>query len=208
MIFIRYEKWKSYLRYYPVTCVLILANVLMFMVLMLNGGSTNVETLVNYGGTVNISPYKEEMWRYASAMFLHNGFAHLLFNCFALLVFAPPLERLLGWWRYALLYLGGGYLANLLAVAVSARSVVEVGTVSVGASGAIYAIYGAFLYIAVLQRGMMDDGSRKTLYGLLMMGIIMSFVTPNVDWMAHLGGLLAGFFLYGIIIRIFKRSKR
>ncbi|UQZ36076.1 rhomboid family intramembrane serine protease [Paenibacillus sp. PK3_47] len=207
MIFIRYEKWKSYIRYYPVTCILILANVLMFIVLMVNGGSTNIETLVKYGGTVNISPFKEEMWRYFSAMFLHNGFAHLLFNCFALLVFAPPLERLLGWWRYALLYLGGGYLANLLAVSVSARSVVDVGTVSVGASGAIYAVYGAFLYIAVLQRGMMDEGSRKTLYGLLTLGVIMSFATPNVNWMAHLGGLLAGFFLYGLIIRIFKRRR-
>lgn len=207
MIFIRYEKWKSYIRYYPVTCILILANVLMFIVLMLNGGSTNIETLVKYGGTVNIPPFKEEMWRYFSAMFLHNGFAHLLFNCFALLVFAPPLERLLGWWRYALLYLGGGYLANLLAVSISARSVVDVGTVSVGASGAIYAVYGAFLYIAVLQRGMMDEGSRKTLYGLLTFGVIMSFATPNVDWMAHLGGLLAGFFLYGLIIRIFKRRR-
>lgn len=205
MIFIRYEKWKSYLRYYPVTCLLILANVIMFIVLSLNGGSTNIETLVKYGGTVNISPLKEELWRYLAAMFLHNGFAHLFFNCFALLVFAPPLERLLGWWRYALLYLGGGFIANLLAVAVSSRSVIEYGTVSVGASGAIYTVYGAFLYIALLQRTMMDDSSRKTLYGLLTMGIIMSFATPHVDYMAHLGGLVAGFFLYGLIIRVFKK---
>lgn len=203
MIFIRYEKWKSYLRYYPVTCVLILANVLMFIVLTLNGGSTDLQTLVNYGATVSSSPEKEELWRYGAAMFLHNGFAHLFFNCFALLVFAPPLERLMGWWRYLLLYLAGGFIANLLGVAVS-----ESGIVSVGASGAIYAIYGAFLYIAVLQRTMMDENSRKTLYGLLVMGIIMSFATPNINYMAHIGGLIAGFFIYGLIIRIFKRNRR
>jgi len=67
----------------------------------------------------------------------------------------------------------------------------------------IYAIYGAFLYIAVMQRAMMDEGSRKTLYGLLMIGIIMSFATPYVNWVAHIGGLVAGFFLYGLIIRVF-----
>lgn len=208
MIFIRYEKWKGYIRYYPVTCTLILLNVIMFIVLTANGGSTNLQTLLDYGATLNAGPEKEELWRYVTATFLHNGFAHLFFNCFALLVFAPPLERLMGWWRYALLYMAGGFIANYLAVAISSRSVVDVATVSVGASGAIYAVYGAFLYIALLQRGMMDEGSRKTLYGLLVMGIIMSFATPNVNWMAHLSGLGAGFFLYGLIIRISKKSRR
>ncbi|MNN70732.1 hypothetical protein D3C81_1866060 [compost metagenome] len=59
-----------------------------------------------------------------------------------------------------------------------------------------------------MQRGMMDESSRKTLYSLLVVGIIMSFATPNINWIAHLGGLMAGFFLYGLIIRIFKRSRR
>ncbi len=203
MIFIRYENWKSYVRYYPVTCLLILANVFMFILLTLNGGSTDVRTLIEFGAIVDVSPFKEELWRYFAAIFLHNGLSHLFFNSFALLVFAPPLERLLGWWRYALLYVAGGIIANVLTIAISSRTVVEVGTASVGASGAIYAIYGAFLYIAVMQRAMMDEGSRKTLYGLLMIGIIMSFATPYVNWVAHIGGLVAGFFLYGLIIRVF-----
>ncbi|MEK3714252.1 MULTISPECIES: rhomboid family intramembrane serine protease [unclassified Paenibacillus] len=208
MIFIRYEKWRSYLRYYPVTCALILANVVMFIVLSLNGGSTNLYTLVEYGATVNVGAETDELWRCVTAMFLHNGFAHLFFNSFSLLVFAPPLERLMGWWRYALLYLGGGFIANLLWVLISSRGNVEIGIVSVGASGAIYAVYGAFLYIAVFQRAMMDEGSRKTLYGLLMMGIIVSFAAQNINYIAHIGGLIAGFFIYGLIIRVFKRKRR
>lgn len=209
MIFIRYENWKSYLRYYPVTCLLIVANLIMFIVLTINGGSTNIETLIDYGAIVDISPYKEELWRYVTAIFLHNGFSHLFFNSFALLVFTPPLERLLGWWRYSFLYLAGGVLANALSIAVSSRSALELGgTVSVGASGAIYAVYGAFLYIAVIQRAMMDESSRKTLYGMLGIGIIMSFAMQQVNWVAHIGGLVSGFFLYGLIIRIFKKSLR
>lgn len=209
MIFIRYENWKSYLKYYPVTCVFLLANLVMFAILSLNGGSTDPYTLVDYGATVDVDPYKSELWRYFTAIFLHNGFSHLLFNSFALLVFAPPLERLLGWWRYALLYLLGGVLANVLAVAISSPSaLVDGATVSVGASGAIYAVYGAFLYIAVLQGTSMDEGSRKTLYGLLFMGLITSFAIPNINWMAHLGGMIAGFFIYGLIIRLFNRKRR
>ncbi|OBZ14792.1 rhomboid family intramembrane serine protease [Bacillus sp. FJAT-27264] len=207
MIFIRYENWRSYIRYYPVTTLLLLANVVMFVVLTANGGSTNLDTLVHYGAIVDNGPYREEWWRYGAAVFLHNGFSHLFFNSFALLVFAPPLERLLGWWRYALLYLGGGVLANVMSIVLSTPDV-NVWRVSVGASGAIYAVYGAFLYIALMQRTMMDEGSRKTLYGLLLTGLIMTFAVPKIDWMAHIGGLVAGFFLYGLIIRVFKRSRR
>lgn len=208
MIFIRYENWKSYLRYYPVTCLLLLANLVMFLLLTLNGGSTDPYTLIDFGATVDVEPFKSQYWRYLTAIFLHNGFSHLLFNSFALLVFAPPLERLLGWWRYAVLYLFGGVLANVLSIAISTPSPGVDGTVSVGASGAIYAVYGAFLYIALLQRASMDEGSRKTLYGLLLMGLITSFAIPNVDYMAHIGGMISGFFIYGLIIRLFKRKTR
>jgi rhomboid protease GluP len=208
MIFIRYENFRSYIRFYPVTCLLIFVNLVMFLLLTLNGGSTDPYTLVDFGATVNVEPYKSELWRYLTSVFLHNGFAHLLFNSFALLVFAPPLERLLGWWRYVLLYLGGGIIANILSVAISANSAwVEGATVSVGASGAIYAVYGAYLYIAVMQRALMDEGSRRTLYGMLVMGLIMTFAVQNIDWAAHIGGFIAGFFLYGLIIRLLKSRR-
>jgi rhomboid protease GluP len=201
MIFIRYENWKSYLKFYPVTTLLILANIIMFLVLSFNGGSTNPETLHRFGALVNDG----QSWRYVASIFLHNGFDHLLFNCFALLVFAPPLERLMGWWRYILLYFMSGIVGNVLATAYYT----QVGSwyLSVGASGAIYGIYGAFLYIAVLQRELIDESSRKTLYAMLMFGIVFSFISPNVNWMAHFGGLIAGFFVYGLIIRLTKKRR-
>ncbi|WP_025691735.1 rhomboid family intramembrane serine protease [Paenibacillus zanthoxyli] len=207
MIFIRYENWKSYLKFYPVTSLIILANIVMFMVLTLNGGSTNPETLLRFGALADAGPERTELWRYVASIFLHNGFTHLLFNGFALLVFAPPLERLMGWWRYVLLYVLGGVVGNILSNGAWGGGTEEVITVSVGASGAIFAVYGAFLYIALFQRTMMDEGSRRTLYGLLTMGIIMSFVTPNVNWTAHIGGLIGGFFLYGLIIRVLPRRR-
>ncbi|MDT3426922.1 rhomboid protease GluP [Paenibacillus forsythiae] len=208
MIFIRYENWRSYLKFYPVTSLILLANIIMFIVLVLNGGSTNPDTLLRFGAMTDAEAQSGELWRYVASIFLHNGFTHLLFNCFALLVFAPPLERLIGWWRYALLYVAGGVVGNIVSNGAWGGGPGDVVTVSVGASGAIFAVYGAFMYIALLQRPMMDEGSRRTLYGLMTMGIITSFVMPNVDWAAHIGGLIGGFFLYGLFIRVLPRRRQ
>lgn len=202
MIFIRYENWKSYLRYYPVTCLILAANIVMFIIITINGGSTNPDTLLKYGAMANYEPYSEEMWRLFAAMFLHNGFSHLLSNCFAILVFAPPLETYLGKWRYALLYLASGLVGNIISLGAYRQAI---DTISVGASGAIYGIYGAFLYIALLQRHLMDESSRKTLYSLLIVGVVFSVAVPQINWIAHFGGLVGGFFIYGIIIRLLKR---
>ncbi|OAB32866.1 rhomboid family intramembrane serine protease [Paenibacillus glacialis] len=201
MIFIRTENWKSYLRLYPVTSLLLLINIIMFLILMFNGGSANNETLYRFGALIN----EGESWRYVTAMFLHSGFDHLLFNCFGLLVFAPPLERLMGSWKYTLLYLLSGIVGNVLSSAYNIQ--MDRMVISVGASGAIYGIYGAYLYIAVFQQKLLDESSRKTLYAMLVFGIISSVIVANVNWMAHFGGLIGGFFVYGLIIRLIGKRR-
>ncbi|WP_435921691.1 rhomboid family intramembrane serine protease [Paenibacillus sp. DYY-L-2] len=203
MIFIRYENWKSYVRYYPVTCLILAANLVMFVLLLLKGGTDSNLAKVELGAMLNAEPYASEWWRLFASMFLHHDFNHLFFNCFSILVFAPPLERLIGHWKYALLYLGSGIVGNVLSMEIYSRS--SDIFISAGASGAIYGVYGAYLYIALLQRHLMDESSRKTLYSLLIIGVVFSLLVPQVNWMAHFGGLLGGFFLYGLLIRVLKR---
>ncbi|MNH80239.1 Rhomboid protease GluP [compost metagenome] len=195
MIFIRYENLKSYLRYYPVTSLILLVNIIMFLLVAFNGND-----LLRFGALTNDISYEHEKWRYLTAIFLHDGFDHILFNSFALVVFAPPMERLLGSWKYAVLYLGSGLLANALSMAYYNYQMEP--TLTVGASGAIYGVYGGFLYVALLQRQFMDDASRKTLYAILMVGLVFSVIVDNINWMAHLSGLITGFFIYGILIRL------
>ncbi|MNM94954.1 Rhomboid protease GluP [compost metagenome] len=195
LIFIRYENLKSYLRYYPVTSLILLVNIIMFLLVAFNGND-----LLRFGALTNDISYEHEKWRYLTAIFLHDGFDHILFNSFALVVFAPPMERLLGSWKYAVLYLGSGLLANALSMAYYNYQMEP--TLTVGASGAIYGVYGGFLYVALLQRQFMDDASRKTLYAILMVGLVFSVIVDNINWMAHLGGLITGFFIYGILIRL------
>lgn len=205
MIFLRYESWNNYIRYYPVTCLILLANLVMAGLVLLNGGFTT-NTLVELGAQLNMGEYDTQYWRYVTSIFLHGGGSHLFFNSFAILVFAPPLERLLGSVRYLVLYLGAGIVGNIMSDAYF-TSIGQI-TVSIGASGAIYGIYGAFLYIALFQRNMMDEASRKTLYSLLILGVVFSLAVANINWMAHFGGLISGFFIYGLMIRLFKRRTR
>lgn len=104
-----------------------------------------------------------------------------------------------------MLYLLSGVIGNILSVAHYNR--LGETLITIGASGAIYGVYGAFLYIALLQRNWMDDASRKTVYALLLVGIIFSFASGSVqiNWMAHLGGLVGGFFIYGLMARVVKK---
>lgn len=205
MIFIRYESYKSYLRYYPFTSLLLLANLVMFLIVTFDGGSDNVYAQLKYGALAVVEPFKSEWWRYFASMFLHGGLEHLFFNSFALLVIAPPLERILGSVRYAVLYLVSGVMGNVLSVSYYVQSSSDVIWL-VGASGAIYGVYGGLLYIALFQQNKMDESSKKTLYTLLVMGAVFSFM-PGIGWMAHFGGAITGFFIYGLMLRLFKGSR-
>lgn len=201
MIFLRYESFKGYIRYYPVTSIILLTNTLLMVLMFLNGGSQNVDTLVRFGALVtHYESYSSEIWRYFTAIFLHIGLNHWLFNSFAIFVFAPPLERIMGKLPYLLLYIASGLVGNV----VSAWLQTDV-QVSAGASGAIYGIYGAFLFIGFFRKHLLDDQSHKTVLIILVIGVIYSVLIPHVDLLAHLGGFVGGFILFPLLRRrVFK----
>lgn len=200
MIFIRYESWKDYLKFYPVTSAILAINIIMFIILSFDGGSDNTLTLLKYGAITNVEPFASQGWRFITSIFLHGGFHHLFSNSFGILVFAPPLERLLGHFRYAVLYLGSGVIGNLASMWFYQQT--NDTYISVGASGAIYGIYGAFLFIALFQRQILDESSRKTLYSILLIGIVFSILVAQINWVAHFGGLIGGFLIYGLMIKL------
>ncbi|MEK0314485.1 rhomboid family intramembrane serine protease [Cohnella sp. 56] len=200
MIFVRYESLKQYLRLYPVNSAIIAANLVMFVLVAIAGGPSNTDALLKYGMVTN-DPAHDELWRFAAALFLHAGLAHLAMNMFAIFVFAAPLERLFGHVRYAFFYLIAGMLGNAFAVAFAQGL-----WYAVGASTSIYAIYGAYLFIAIFRRHALDQGSRTTILSILAIGLVMSFIVPGIGYWAHVGGLLAGFVLYGLMGSRFLRT--
>lgn len=191
MLFIRYENWKDYLRYYPVTSLILAINIALFIAMTLQGGSDNTGTLLKFGAFVNEAPYVGQYWRYVASCFLHIGFEHLLFNCFSILVFAPPLERLLGKAQFAIYYLASGFAGNIATVLLAKEA-----HLSAGASGAIYGIYAAFIYLGVFRRHLLDQASRKVIYSVVAIGAIYSIIMPHISLTGHFGGFVGGFIMF------------
>ncbi|GLX69252.1 rhomboid family intramembrane serine protease [Paenibacillus glycanilyticus] len=211
MIFLRYESFRGYLRAYPVTSVLIALNLIYFIVVAMTGNTNDAGHVIDYGAFISYPAGDplglQEPWRYVTSIFMHSGIQHLLFNMFSLLVFAPPLERLLKSLKYALFYLLCGILGNLLSSLISSYIQNEP-HLAVGASGAIYGVYGAFLFISLFRKAWLDEASRKTVYTILGFGVVYSILIPSIDLWGHVGGGLAGFVLYGLLDRAMTKRRR
>ena len=130
-----------------------------------------------------------EPWRFLTAAFLHSpgSFLHIVFNMIALWSVGPYLEQALGRARYLTLYLvsavGGSVGAVVLAPVVHGSW----NTAMVGASGAVFGLFGAVL--VVLRRLGRSAGG---IVGVIVVNGVLSFVLPGVAWQAHLGGLVTG----------------
>lgn len=188
MLFVRYENFRQYVRLYPANAVLLGLILVAFIFRLAMPG------LIYDLMATNDPRAAGEYWRYVTAIFLHADWTHLLFNVFALFVFAPPLERLFGPWRYVLFFLLSGIFGNIGAIALAGNGLFG----AVGASGSIYGVFGAYLYMALFQRHRLDQGSRTTVFAMLAIGLVFSLVVPNVSYWAHLFGVLAGFALYAL----------
>jgi membrane associated rhomboid family serine protease len=200
-MFFRYESFRQYLRLYPLTSMILAANLIVYLLMLLTGQPKDTDTLIRFGAMVNEPPYRNEYWRYFTSMFVHIGFEHLLFNGFALFVFTPPMERIAGRLRYLILYLGSGLAGNLATVLLSPDPFV-----SAGASGAIYGIFGAFLYLILLRKDLFDQSARTTVYSMLGLGLVYSLAVPGVNFYAHAGGFAGGFLLLHILMHASRRS--
>ncbi len=139
-----------------------------------------------------------EWWRLLTHAFLHVGLMHLAFNMYALYLFGPELEGKVGSLPFALLYaasaVGGGVAAFLFAGPEY---------VAVGASGAIFGLFGAWLFVAYRMRH--SPGGRNLLSQLLAMlaiNLALPLLLPNIGWLAHLGGLVTGALVAAIWSRV------
>lgn len=125
-----------------------------------------------------------EPWRMITAAFLHSpgSIIHIAFNMYALWFLGSALEPMFGRVRFALVYLisafGGSVGVLLLSDPLQAV---------VGASGAIFGLFGA-LFVVQRQRG----GDNKGLLILLGINLVLGFIYPTISWQAHLGGLVTG----------------
>jgi membrane associated rhomboid family serine protease len=188
------------LRTAPAVLVLILLNVVAFLFEISVGDLNDPEILHRVGA---LDPYavvaQGQYWRLFTALFLHGGFTHLLFNVFALYVLGPPLERAIGSVRFAVCYLVSGLASSAGVVGLMVIGFVQAAEL-VGASGCIMGIVGAWAGFLLLHRHLPQAKQRLgNVAMIIVIQIAFDLSTPQVSMAAHLCGLIAGFFL-GLIL--------
>ncbi|MEU3547036.1 rhomboid family intramembrane serine protease [Streptomyces longwoodensis] len=142
-------------------------------------------------GTDHLEGVAEGQWyRLLTSMFLHFGYLHVLSNMLSLWWVGGPLEAALGRVRYLAVYLLSGLAGGALTYVLAAPN-----QGSVGASGAIFGVFGAF---AVLVRRQRYD--MRPVIALLVINLIITFGWSGIAWQAHVGGLVAGVLIgYGML---------
>lgn len=182
----------------PCTVLLAAVNVIVFLVLSFQGMTENAEFMLQHGAMY--VPYlvgKGEYYRLFTSMFLHFGYDHLVNNMIALVAMGWNLELEIGKLKFLIVYFVSGLAGNVL----SAWWDIQTGSmaVSAGASGAIFGIIGALLYVAVRNRGRIGEVSGRGLAFMVVVTLYYGFTSGGVDNMAHIGGLAAGF-IAGVLL--------
>ena len=177
------------------TIVLIALNVLVFLVMVLQGVSVfnpTADSVLRWGADYGPLTLHGQWWRMVVSTFLHFGLIHLLFNMFVLFSIGLFMESLAGRVPFVVLYLVCGLGGSAASLAWHPS------IVSAGASGAIFGLYGALLGFLVRHRGSIPAESLASLRkgALTFIGYNLLYgLRPGVDMAAHLGGLATGFVL-------------
>ncbi|MFC4397192.1 rhomboid family intramembrane serine protease [Arthrobacter sedimenti] len=131
-----------------------------------------------------------EPWRMITSAFLHSpdSLLHILLNMYTLWIFGQALEPILGRLRFLALYLISAFGGSVGYLLLNPLLVPGQGLVGlVGASGAIFGLFGAMLLVQ-RQRG----GDTRQLWVLIAINGVIGFLIPHIAWQAHLGGLITG----------------
>ncbi len=170
-----------------VTKVLVGVNAAIWLIAVLAGSRQLLEpfalaTEVRFPGGPLEGVVYGDWYRMLSAAFVHVDFWHIGLNMLALWILGSILEPVLGRWRFITLY-------GLSALGGSAVSLLGLGPgeIGIGASGAVFGLFGALFVVA---RRFGRDVSSVVI--ILVINAVISFTVPNIDWRAHLGGLITG----------------
>lgn len=181
-----------------VTWVLLGSIALVFLLENLWGGPTQTATLVRMGAEVPTRIRQGEWWRLLAPTFLHSGWPHFLMNSFVLFSLGPFLERLLGSSRFLVLYVASGLLGSLFGTIFAKLSG---HSLSVGASGALFGLLGATAVLGFFPRGQIPPSLVAALKKNAIINLVLNIaitLRPNIDFLAHLGGAVAGFVILGL----------
>lgn len=172
-----------------VTYLIILINLIVFGLMYVFGnGSENIDTLIKFGANYAPLTKSGEYYRLITSAFLHIGVIHLLCNLYALYVIGPQIEQFFGRIKYILIYLFSAIMGSLFTLVLSGNS-----TVSAGASGAIFGLFGAILYFGYTYRGYIGNAIISQIVPVVLLNLFIGLTSTNIGNAAHIGGLVGGY---------------
>lgn len=179
----------------PATVFIATVILVVFGAEMYTGAWRNGNLLPGMGSIVPVLVFqKGEYWRLLTAMFLHGGVVHLVFNLIALWQLGRLYEMLFGTKRFVLVYFVTGIIASIASLLH-----MHPYSSSVGASGAVFGILGALIFsIRRSPRFRHERWARGVVQQLvfwIVVNIVIGFTIPQIDMAAHIGGLIAGLVL-------------
>lgn len=183
------------------TYILLGINVIMYLLLSLYGsrdesfnfftGSTNIETLLQFGAKSGYHIINGEWWRLITPIFLHIGLMHFLFNSIALLSLGSLVEGIFGSKRFVWIYFLSGIAGNVASFVFSDAP-------GAGASGAIFGAMGAMIYFVLNSKTEWTKAMGRDVIVILGINVIIGFMHPSIDNFAHFGGLIGGFIVAAV----------
>ncbi|WP_338450788.1 rhomboid family intramembrane serine protease [Niallia oryzisoli] len=193
-MFTRTESFQEFIRYYPVVSVIVSIHIILYLLTALPIFPNSL--LFEQLSGVNLYIWQGEIWRLITPIFLHSGFSHVLFNSFSLVLFGPALERILGSFRFTWVYLITGISANVATLLIE-----PVTYIHLGASGAIFGLFGMYISLNVFRKHLLSRDNRQLITTIAVIGIIMTFFQQDINVISHLFGFLSGFLIGALTLR-------
>ena len=193
-MFTRSESFSQFIRFYPAVSLISAICVILYVATVLP--LLPARDIFTALSGVNFLISEGEYWRLVTPIFMHAGLTHILFNVFSLIIIGPGIESFAGTKRFALLFLLSGILANVLTLVIMPPMYVHV-----GASGAIFGIFGCYAYILLYKKHLMSRQNSQTILALIIISVVLSFMQGSVNLIGHIGGLASGFLLAPLFLK-------
>ncbi len=184
----------------PVNTLFVIINVVVFFIMTFLGSTEDVEFMLEHGAMFVPAILEDgQIYRFFTCMFLHFGFMHLAGNMTVLMFLGDNVERAVGKFKFILIYILGGMFGSIGSFVYAL--VYNPGIVSAGASGAIFAIIGALLWLVIRNKGKLEDMTTLRMCVLIAYALYNGITSENVDMAAHLFGLVGGFLAAVLLYR-------
>ena len=162
-----------------ITYLIMFINLLVFLLCNIDNSYVAKLSILN-----NIN---DEYYRVITSGFTHVDIFHIFFNMYALYIIGSQIESFIGRFKYSIVYLGSLVASSMLSMAFLPDN-----TYSLGASGAIFGLFGSLLVFGYHYRVYLGTALRSQIVPIIILNLMLGFMIPGIDIASHIGGLVAG----------------